>query len=168
MIKKYCYIKCVLTRTGSKNKIKVELGVSSYATKCYLKNAIGVDTLYFAKKIDFSCLNLDIDKSEKVSNGSNSEKSKVDRLGVGKLPPIPVETKNLSHVVENDVVKTIAYNRLVKNVNTTQTTDPSNLVNILTITHKLVKQKTKYLIMIIINILLHKNLKCQQITLKQD
>ena len=156
MIKKYCYIKCVLTRTGSKNKIKVELGVSSY------------DTLYFAKKIDFSCLNLDIDKSEKVSNGSNSEKSKVDRLGVGKLPPIPVETKNLSHVVENDVVKTIAYNRLVKNVNTTQTTDPSNLVNILTITHKLVKQKTKYLIMIIINILLHKNLKCQQITLKQD
>ena len=55
-----CY--CLETYTGSKNKIKVELDLSSYATKSYLNSAAGVDTSNFAKKIDLSCLELDIDK----------------------------------------------------------------------------------------------------------
>ena len=50
-----------------------------------------------------------------------------------------------SHVVDNDVVKNIAYNGLVKKVNAIQTTDPSNLVKNLTVTQKLVKQKRKML-----------------------
>ena len=84
-------------------------------------------------------------------------KSKVDKLDVGKLAPTLVDSKKLSHVVDNDVSKTNVYKRLVKNVNTAETTDPSNLVKSLTITQKSVKQKTKYLIMMMINIFLHKN-----------
>ena len=38
--------------TFSKNRIEVELDLSNYATKSDLKNAAGVDTLDFAKKID--------------------------------------------------------------------------------------------------------------------
>ena len=35
----------------SKNKIEVELDLSNYATKSDLKNAAGVDTSRFAKKM---------------------------------------------------------------------------------------------------------------------
>ena len=35
----------------SKNKIEVELNLSNYATKSDLKNATGVDTSQFAKKM---------------------------------------------------------------------------------------------------------------------
>ena len=35
---------------------KVELYLSNYATKSDLKNATGIDTLKFAKKIDFASL----------------------------------------------------------------------------------------------------------------
>ena len=38
--------------TRSKNKIKVELDLSNYATKCDSKNAAGVDASYFATKAD--------------------------------------------------------------------------------------------------------------------
>ena len=47
--------------TGSKNKIKVELDLSYYATKSNLKNATGVDTSDFAKKADLASLKSDID-----------------------------------------------------------------------------------------------------------
>ena len=40
--------------TRSKNKIKVELHLSNYATKSYLKNATGVDTK-FSKDVDLTC-----------------------------------------------------------------------------------------------------------------
>ena len=45
-----------------------------------------------------------------------------------------------------------------KKVNAIQTTDTSNLVKKLAMTQKLVKLKRKHLIMIMINILQHKNL----------
>ena len=35
-----------------RGRVKVELDLSNYATKTDLKNATGVDTLYFAKNID--------------------------------------------------------------------------------------------------------------------
>ena len=40
--------------THSKNDIKVELGLSNYATKCNLKSATGVDTSDFDKKTDLA------------------------------------------------------------------------------------------------------------------
>ena len=67
------------------------------------------------------------------------------------------------------VVKNIGYNELVKKVNVTQATDTSNLVRYLTMIQKLVKLKRKYLIMIMVNILVHKNvISRRQIILQQD
>ena len=42
--------------THSKNKIEVELDLSSYATKSALKTTAGADTLDFAKKADLYSL----------------------------------------------------------------------------------------------------------------
>ena len=43
-------------------------------------------------------------------------KSKVDKLDVGKLVPIPVDLSKLSDVVKNDVVKKDVYNAKIKNI----------------------------------------------------
>ena len=56
---------------NSKNKVEVELGLSSYAQKSNLKNAADVDTSDFAKKADLASLKsdvlqLDIDKLKKL------------------------------------------------------------------------------------------------------
>ena len=61
------------------------------------------------------------------SNLSNL-KSKVDKLDTGKLETNPVDLSKLSNVVKNNVVKKTKHDELVKNVNTIQTTDTSNLV----------------------------------------
>ena len=58
-------------------------------------------------------------------------KSKIDKLDVDRLVPVPVDLSKLSDVVKNDVIKKTEYNELVKKVNST--TDTSNLV-----------QKTEY------------------------
>ena len=99
--------------TSSRNKIKVELDLSKYARKSYLKSATGVDTSKFAKKADLACLKLDIhkldiDKLEKVPSGLNSLKRKVDKLDVNKLKPVPTD------VVDKEVVKKGVYDELVK------------------------------------------------------
>ena len=46
----------------SGGKVKVELDLSNYATKSDLKNATGVDTSKFAKKVDLANLKSDADK----------------------------------------------------------------------------------------------------------
>ena len=95
--------------------VKVELDLSTYATKADSKNATGVDTLKFAKKIDLASLKsefdkLDIDKTEQVPTGLNSLKSKADKLDVDKLVPVHVDLSNLSDIVKNEVVKKTEYN----------------------------------------------------------
>ena len=47
---------------SSRGKAKVELDLSSYATKTDLKNATGDDTSSFAKKTDLASLKSDVDK----------------------------------------------------------------------------------------------------------
>ena len=42
--------------------VKVELDLSGYPTKVDLKNAIGVDTSKFPKKVDLASLNSEIEK----------------------------------------------------------------------------------------------------------
>ena len=61
---------------------KVELDLSSYATKTDLKNATGIDTSDFAKKTDLANLKPDVDKLDidKLRN----LKSKVGKLDVDK------------------------------------------------------------------------------------
>ena len=88
--------------------VKVELGLSNYATKADLKNATGVDTSNFAKKTDFTNLKsdvdkLDIDKLKNVPTNLSNFKSKVDKLDVDKLVPVPVDLSKLSDVVKNVV-----------------------------------------------------------------
>ena len=70
-------------------KVKVELDLSNYETKADFKNATGVVTSKFAKKVDLASLKsdvdkLDIDKLKNVPTGLNSLKSKVHKLDVDK------------------------------------------------------------------------------------
>ena len=69
--------------------MKIELNVSNYATKSDLKNATGVDTSKFAKKVDLASLKsfidkLDIDKLKNVPTSLSNLKSKLDKLDVDK------------------------------------------------------------------------------------
>ena len=94
----------------SGGSVKVELDLSNYATKTDLKNATGIDTSSFAKKVDLANLKsnvdkLDIDKLKNVPTNLSNLKSKVDKLDVDKLVPVPVDLSKLSDVVKNDVVK---------------------------------------------------------------
>ena len=73
----------------------------------------------------------------------NNLKSKLDKLDVDKLVPVPVDLSKLGDVVKNDIVKNTEYNKLVVKVNNVGTTDTSNLVKKLTLTQKLMKLKIK-------------------------
>ena len=68
--------------------INVKVYLSNYATKTDLKNVIHVDTSRFALKTNLANL-----------------KTKVDKLDIDKLAPVPVGLSKLSDVVKNDVVK---------------------------------------------------------------
>ena len=48
--------------TSSGEKVKVELNLCNYATKADLKNATGVDTSKFSKKVDLAVLKSNVDK----------------------------------------------------------------------------------------------------------
>ena len=83
-------------------RVKVELDLSNYATKADSKNATGVDTSKFARKVDLASLKsnvdkLDIDKLKNVPTNLSNLQIKVDKLGVDKLVPIPVDVSKLSH-----------------------------------------------------------------------
>ena len=77
--------------------MKVELDLSNYATKADLKNATGVDTFEFAKKVDLASL-----------------KSEIDKLDIGKLETTSVDLSKLSDAVKKEVVKKTVYDELVK------------------------------------------------------
>ena len=113
---------------------------------------------------------LRIDKLKNVQTNLSNMKSKADKLAADKLVPAPVDLSKLSDAVKNDIVKKTECNELVDKVNNIKTTDTSDLVKKLVITQKLMKLKTKLLLIIIlINILLLKNLiYLHQIILLQD
>ena len=102
--------------------MKVELYLSNYATKTDLKKTTGVDTSTFAKKTDLGNLKSDvdklllIDKLKNVPTNLSNWKSKVDKLDVDKLVPVPVELSKLSDVVKNDFNKKDIYNAKIKNI----------------------------------------------------
>ena len=84
--------------------------MSNYATKTDLKNAAGVDTSSFARKVDLTSwksnvYKLDIDKLKNLSSSLNSLNSKVDKLGIDKLVTVLVNLSKLSDIVKNDAVK---------------------------------------------------------------
>ena len=78
--------------TRSKNKIKVKLDSSNYATIFWLKKCNRCWYFRVAKKTDLAILKSDFDKLGinklgQVPSGFNRFKSKVDKLDVDKLAP---------------------------------------------------------------------------------
>ena len=90
---------------SSGGNIKVELDLSSYATKADLENVAHVDASSFALKQNLANL-----------------KSEVDKIDFDKLKTFPVDLNKLSNVVNNDVVKKTVYDRLATKANNIDTT----------------------------------------------
>ena len=76
---------------------KVELDLSNYAIKADSKNARGVDTLKFVRKVDLAHL-----------------KSEIDKLDIAKLKITPDDLSKLIDVVKNEVVKKTVYDELCR------------------------------------------------------
>ena len=89
-----------------RENINVKVDLSNYTMKTDLKNVTHVDTSNFALKTN-----------------SASLKTEVDKLGIDKLAPVPVDLSKLSDVVKNDVVKKTVYDKLVAKVNNIDTSD---------------------------------------------
>ena len=84
--------------------VKVELDLSSYATKGTLKGTTGIDTSNLAAKSDLVSL-----------------KAEVDKIDIDKLKAIPVDLSKLSNAVSNEVVKETMYDKLASKVNAIDT-----------------------------------------------
>ena len=89
-----------------RRNINVEVDLSHYATETDLKNVTHGDTSSFAFKTNLA-----------------SSKTKVDKLEIDKLGPVPVDLSKLTDVVKNDVFKKIVYDKLVAKVNNIDTND---------------------------------------------
>ena len=92
-----------------RDKVKVVLDLSTYATKKALEHATGIDTSDLAAKSDFISLKLDININElvKVSTDLIDLKTKGDDLDVDKLKTVPTDLKKLSDVVSKEVYITV-------------------------------------------------------------
>ena len=80
--------------------INVKVDLSNYATKADIKNITHMDTSSFALKTELANL-----------------KTKVDKLDIDKLVPVPIDLSKLSNVVKNHVIKKDVYDKLVAKVN---------------------------------------------------
>ena len=94
-----------LFRSFAEN-ISVIVDLSNYATKTDLKNVTHIDTSSFALKTNLASL-----------------KTKVDKLDIDTLLPVPVDLSKLSDVVKNDVVKKAVYDNLAAKVKNIDTSD---------------------------------------------
>ena len=97
-----------------RDKVKVVLDLSNYATKKELEHTAGIDKSDAVAKRDFIALKadkLDINKLTNVPTSLNNLKAKVDYLDVGKLK-VAFDLKKLSDVVDNEVVKNAKFNTL--------------------------------------------------------
>ena len=91
-------------RSSGRNN-KVELDLSSYATKTDLKNVTHVDVSSFASKANLASL-----------------KTEIDKLDIDKLVLVPNDLAKLSNVVKNEVVKKTKHDKLVAKVTGIDTT----------------------------------------------
>ena len=97
-----------------RDKVKVVLDLSNYATKKELEHTAGIDKSDAVAKRDFIALKadkLDINKLTNVPTSLNNLKAKVVYLDVGKLK-VAFDLKKLSDVVDNEVVKNAKFNTL--------------------------------------------------------
>ena len=80
--------------------INVKIDLSKYTTKTYIKNISHVHNSSFVSKSNLASL-----------------KTKVDKLYIDKLVPVPIDLSKISDVVKN-VVKKAVFDQLVAKVNT--------------------------------------------------
>ena len=137
---------------SSGGRAKIELDLSNYVTKADLKNATGVDTSNFARKLDLARLKsnvgrLDIDKLKNVPTNLSNLKSNVDKLAVDKIIPVPADLSKLSDVVKNDVVKKHLHNAKIKNIED-KVPNITKLATNTTLNAKIMRLKTKYQILL--------------------
>ena len=88
---------------SSRGDIKVELDLSSYATKTDSKNVTHVDVSSLASKTNLASL-----------------KTKIDKFDIPKLFTVPVDLSKLTNKVANDVVEETDFNALEKKSNRQQ------------------------------------------------
>ena len=105
-----------------KDKVKVVLDLSNYATKKELNDASGVEASSLAAKRDFVKLKNQI--SINASSGLNNLKTKADDLDVNKLQNISVDLNKLHALVSKKVVKNIKFNKLDTKVNNLENKNP--------------------------------------------
>ena len=115
-----------------RDKFKVVLDLSNYATKKESYHATGVDTSDLAAKKYFIALKAEVDKVDinklvNVPTCLNNLKTKVDDLDVGKLKNVPVDLKKSSDVVVNEVIKNTKFNTLKTKVNSLEKKIPEEL-----------------------------------------
>ena len=84
---------------NSSNNVKVELDLTSYATKTDLKNITHVDVSSYASKTNLAAL-----------------KTEIDKIDVDELKTPPTDLAKLSNVAKNDVVKKTDYNTKVTSI----------------------------------------------------
>ena len=82
-----------------RRNVNVKVDFSNYATKADFKNISYVDTSSFALKTNLANL-----------------KTEVDKLDINKLVPVPVDSRRLSDVVKNNVVKKTDYNAKITKI----------------------------------------------------
>ena len=104
-----------------RDKVKIVLDLSNYATIKELGHATGVDTSDLAVKKDFIALKVEVDKLGinklvTVRNSLNNLKTKVNDLDVGKLKTVLLDLKKLSDV-DNEIFKNRKFNTLKTKVN---------------------------------------------------
>ena len=85
-------------------------------------------------------------------------KPDIDKLDIDELETTLTDLSKLDDAVKNKVVKKIVYDELVGKGNAIKTTDTSDLVKKADCDTKIGEIEKKYLIMIMINIFLFKNL----------
>ena len=132
-----------------RERAKVELDLSNYATKAHLTNSTGADTSKFAKKVDLASLKsnvdkLDIDKLKTMPTNFKNLKSKVDKSDFEKLVPISVDLSKLSDLLKHDFVQKDLYNANIKNIED-KIPDITNLATNTTLNAKINEVKNKIL-----------------------
>ena len=93
-----------------RDKVKVVLDLSAFAAKKELDYATGVGTSDLAPKKDLIALKAEIEKLDiyklvNVPTSFNNLKVKVDDLDIDKLKIVTIDSKKLSSIVDDDVVK---------------------------------------------------------------
>ena len=100
-----------------RDKVKVVLDLSNYATKKELEHTTGIDTSDLAAKKDFIALKAEVDKLGiaklvNVLTSLNNLKTKVDDIENCELKTVLIDLKKLNDVVDNEVVKITKFKTL--------------------------------------------------------